>query len=84
MAKLRLAITQVALRLQMTLRVRQRFLPPLRSPDIIATRKTFAAKKSATDPVCSMTVRPESRPSTLHKRKSMHFREEYCRDEFVA
>lgn len=40
-------------------------------------------KKSATDPVCGMTVLPDSRLSTHHKRKTVYFCSEYCRDKFV-
>ncbi|HEY0886577.1 MAG TPA: alpha-glucan family phosphorylase, partial [Ramlibacter sp.] len=40
-------------------------------------------KKSATDPVCGMTVLPDSRLSAHHKRKAVYFCSEYCRDKFV-
>lgn len=40
-------------------------------------------KKSATDPVCGMTVLPDSRLSAQHKRKTVYFCSEYCRDKFV-
>lgn len=40
-------------------------------------------KKSATDPVCGMTVLPDSRLSAHHKRKTVYFCSEYCRDKFV-
>lgn len=40
-------------------------------------------KKSATDPVCGMTVLPDSHLSAQHKRKTVYFCSEYCRDKFV-
>lgn len=40
-------------------------------------------KKSATDPVCGMTVLPDTRLSAQHKRKTVYFCSEYCRDKFV-
>lgn len=40
-------------------------------------------KKSATDPVCGMTVLPDARLSAQHKRKTVYFCSEYCRDKFV-
>ena len=43
-----------------------------------------AVKKSATDPVCGMTVLHDARLSTHLKKKTVYFCSEYCRDTFVA
>ena len=41
-------------------------------------------KKSATDPVCGMTVLPDSGFVAQYKRKTVYFCSGYCRDKFIA
>jgi len=57
-------------------------VPPRRHHNV--QRKGTAVKKSATDPVCGMTVLPDSGLCTHYKRKTVYFCSEYCRDKFIA
>ncbi|HWI80773.1 alpha-glucan family phosphorylase [Ramlibacter sp.] len=41
-------------------------------------------KTSATDPVCGMTVLPDSRLSAHYKKKPVYFCSAYCREKFAA
>jgi glycogen phosphorylase len=46
--------------------------------------KGLFVKSIATDPVCGMTVVPETRLATHYNKKAVYFCSEYCRDQFVA
>lgn len=44
----------------------------------------MSVKTTATDPVCGMTVAPETRLATTYRGKRVCFCSEYCRDKFTA